>query len=136
MPLANTSCCFSPASFSFYFSNQMLSNLIETSYKCRLISDLVVVIVSATIGGILFSCLGQPVSKLLLSVLHNWLCINSCILFYKNLKLILLINFFLAFCKVIVGYLLAGSLIGPGGLNFINEMVQVVGCLLVNTKLK
>ncbi|KAK9291516.1 hypothetical protein L1049_019464 [Liquidambar formosana] len=52
----------------------------------RLISDLVVAIVSAAIGGIIFSCLGQP---------------------------------------VIVGYLLAGSLIGPGGLNFISEMVQV-----------
>ncbi|XP_020572862.1 K(+) efflux antiporter 5 isoform X2 [Phalaenopsis equestris] len=52
----------------------------------RLISDLVVVIVSATIGGITFSLLGQP---------------------------------------VIVGYLLAGSLIGPGGLNFISEIVQV-----------
>ncbi|KAE9620993.1 putative cation/H+ exchanger [Lupinus albus] len=52
----------------------------------RLISDLVVAIVSAAIGGILFSCLGQP---------------------------------------VIVGYLLAGSLIGPGGLKFISEMVQV-----------
>lgn len=52
----------------------------------RLISDLVVVIVSAAIGGIVFSCIGQP---------------------------------------VIVGYLLAGSLIGPGGLNFISEMVQV-----------
>lgn len=52
----------------------------------RLISDLVVIIVSAAIGGILFSCLGQP---------------------------------------VIVGYLLAGSLIGPGGLKFISEMVQV-----------
>lgn len=52
----------------------------------RLISDLVVIIVSAAIGGILFSCLGQP---------------------------------------VIVGYLLAGSLIGPGGLEFISEMVQV-----------
>ncbi|CAL5323079.1 unnamed protein product [Camellia sinensis] len=52
---------------------------------CRLISDLVVVIVSAAIAGIIFSCLGQP---------------------------------------VIVGYLLAGSLIGPGGLNFISEMVQ------------
>ncbi|CAL5404907.1 unnamed protein product [Camellia sinensis] len=51
----------------------------------RLISDLVVVIVSAAIGGIIFSCLGQP---------------------------------------VIVGYLLAGSLIGPGGLKFISEMVQ------------
>ncbi|XP_055827057.1 K(+) efflux antiporter 5 [Solanum dulcamara] len=52
----------------------------------RLISDLVVVIVSAAIGGIIFSCLGQP---------------------------------------VIVGYLLAGSLIGPGGMKFISEMVQV-----------
>lgn len=52
----------------------------------RLISDLVVLIVSAAVGGIIFSCLGQP---------------------------------------VIVGYLLAGSLIGPGGLNFISEMVQV-----------
>lgn len=52
----------------------------------RLISDLVVIIVSAAIGGILFSCLGQP---------------------------------------VIVGYLLAGSIIGPGGLKFINEIVQV-----------
>ncbi|KAK1307537.1 K(+) efflux antiporter 5 [Acorus calamus] len=27
--------------------------------------------------------------------------------------------------EVIVGYLLAGSIIGPGGLNFISEMVQV-----------
>ncbi|XP_022140957.1 K(+) efflux antiporter 5 [Momordica charantia] len=52
----------------------------------RLISDLVVVIVSAAVGGIIFSCLGQP---------------------------------------VIVGYLLAGSIIGPGGLKFISEMVQV-----------
>ncbi|XP_030946477.1 K(+) efflux antiporter 5 [Quercus lobata] len=52
----------------------------------RLISDLVVVIVTAAIGGIIFSCLGQP---------------------------------------VIVGYLLAGSVIGPGGLKFISEMVQV-----------
>ncbi|KAI4384737.1 hypothetical protein MLD38_002849 [Melastoma candidum] len=52
----------------------------------RLISDLVVIIVSAAIGGIVSSCLGQP---------------------------------------VIVGYLLAGSIIGPGGLKFIHEMVQV-----------
>ncbi|KAK4834172.1 hypothetical protein QYF36_018229 [Acer negundo] len=52
----------------------------------RLISELVIVIVSAAIGGIIFSCLGQP---------------------------------------VIVGYLLAGSIIGPGGLKFISEMVQV-----------
>ncbi|KAL3650448.1 K(+) efflux antiporter 5 [Castilleja foliolosa] len=52
----------------------------------RLISDLVVVVVSAATGGIIFSCLGQP---------------------------------------VIVGYLLAGSIIGPGGLKFVSEMIQV-----------
>ncbi|KAK4795675.1 hypothetical protein SAY86_028001 [Trapa natans] len=52
----------------------------------RFISDLVVAIVSAAIGGIISSCLGQP---------------------------------------VIVGYLLAGSIIGPGGLKFIHEIVQV-----------
>ncbi|MED6185562.1 K(+) efflux antiporter 6 [Stylosanthes scabra] len=52
----------------------------------RLISDLVVVIVSATCGGIAFASIGQP---------------------------------------VMTGYLLAGSLIGPGGLSFVNEMVQV-----------
>lgn len=55
----------------------------------RLISDLVVVIVSATCGGIAFACAGQP---------------------------------------VFTGYLLAGSVIGPGGFNFVSEMVQV--CLL------
>ncbi|KAK1283861.1 K(+) efflux antiporter 5 [Acorus calamus] len=64
----------------------------------RLISDLVVLIVSATIGGIAFSCLGQPVNTIIL-ILNN----------------------------VIVGYLLAGSIIGPGGLNFISEMVQLCG---------
>ncbi|MED6175072.1 K(+) efflux antiporter 4, variant 2, partial [Stylosanthes scabra] len=52
----------------------------------RLISDLVVVIVFATCGGIAFACAGQP---------------------------------------VMTGYLLAGSLIGPGGLSFVSEMVQV-----------
>ncbi|KAK3003945.1 hypothetical protein RJ639_019478 [Escallonia herrerae] len=54
----------------------------------RLISDLVVVIVSATCGGIAFACAGQP---------------------------------------VITGYLLAGSVVGPGGLNVISEMVQLCG---------
>ncbi|XP_018845808.1 K(+) efflux antiporter 6 isoform X5 [Juglans regia] len=54
----------------------------------RLISDLVVVIVSATCGGIAFACAGQP---------------------------------------VITGYLLAGSFIGPGGFNFVSEMVQLCG---------
>ncbi|XP_078428159.1 K(+) efflux antiporter 4-like [Wolffia australiana] len=52
----------------------------------RLISDLVVVIVSATCGGIAFACAGQP---------------------------------------VITGYLLAGSIIGPGGFSFVSELVQV-----------
>ncbi|XP_022749926.1 K(+) efflux antiporter 4-like isoform X3 [Durio zibethinus] len=52
----------------------------------RLISDLVVVIVSATCGGIAFACAGQP---------------------------------------VITGYLLAGSIIGPGGFSFVGEMVQL-----------
>ncbi|KAL0311884.1 UNVERIFIED_CONTAM: K(+) efflux antiporter 6 [Sesamum radiatum] len=52
----------------------------------RLISDLVVVIVSATGGGIAFACAGQP---------------------------------------VLTGYLLAGSIVGPGGFNVISEMVQV-----------
>ncbi|KAL8498165.1 hypothetical protein ACS0TY_021486 [Phlomoides rotata] len=52
----------------------------------RFISDLVVVIVSATCGGIAFACAGQP---------------------------------------VITGYLLAGSIIGPGGFSFVSEMVQV-----------
>ncbi|KMZ75031.1 K(+) efflux antiporter [Zostera marina] len=52
----------------------------------RLISDLVVVIVSATCGGIAFACVGQP---------------------------------------VITGYLLAGSIIGPGGFSFVSELVQV-----------
>ncbi|KAG9152504.1 hypothetical protein Leryth_016417 [Lithospermum erythrorhizon] len=55
----------------------------------RLISDLVVVIVSATCGGIAFACAGQP---------------------------------------VITGYLLAGSLVGPGGFNFVSEIVQVCIC--------
>ncbi|KAJ3691949.1 hypothetical protein LUZ60_012299 [Juncus effusus] len=52
----------------------------------RLISELVVVIVSATCGGIAFACAGQP---------------------------------------TITGYLLAGSIIGPGGFKFVSEMVQV-----------
>ncbi|KAI9124283.1 hypothetical protein K1719_005583 [Acacia pycnantha] len=52
----------------------------------RLISNLVVAIVSATCGGVAFALAGQP---------------------------------------VITGYLLAGSIVGPGGFNFISEMVHV-----------
>ncbi|CAN1826165.1 K(+) efflux antiporter 4 [Linum perenne] len=51
-----------------------------------LISDLVVVIVSAACGGVAFACAGQPVFS---------------------------------------GYLLAGSVIGPGGFSVVSEMVQV-----------
>ncbi|KAJ9168237.1 hypothetical protein P3X46_019787 [Hevea brasiliensis] len=54
----------------------------------RLISDLVVVIVSATCGGIAFACA----------------CAGQ---------------------LVITGYLLAGSVIGPGGFSFVSAMVQV-----------
>ncbi|KAL6534002.1 K(+) efflux antiporter 4 [Orobanche hederae] len=61
-------------------------NVLPYMVICRLISDLVVVIVSATCGGIAFACAGQP---------------------------------------VITGYLLAGSIVGPGGFNVISEMVQV-----------
>ncbi|GJV92987.1 K(+) efflux antiporter 4 isoform X1 [Tanacetum coccineum] len=51
-----------------------------------LISDLVVVIVSATCGGFAFACARQP---------------------------------------AITGYLLAGSVIGPGGLSFVSELVRL-----------
>ncbi|KAK8660053.1 hypothetical protein V6N13_050989 [Hibiscus sabdariffa] len=62
----------------------------------RLISDLIIVIVSATCGGIAFACAGQP---------------------------------------VITGYLLAGSVIGPGGFSFVGEMVQVC-CFHFDARLK
>ncbi|KAL0728266.1 hypothetical protein Bca4012_024359 [Brassica carinata] len=60
--------------------------VLQLDLRQDLCFNLVVVIVSATCGGIAFACAGQP---------------------------------------VITGYLLAGSIIGPGGLNFISEMVQV-----------
>ncbi|KAF5938024.1 hypothetical protein HYC85_025530 [Camellia sinensis] len=71
--------------------------------ELRLISDFVVVIVSAAIGGIIFSCLGQPIC------ICNWLL--------RSFAVLVLI--------VIDGCLLAGSLVGPGGLKFISEMEQV-----------
>lgn len=90
---------------------------------CRLISDLVVVIVSATCGGIAFACAGQPVRRLsLIFALLTFFCFFS----FYCLKLCLKIFFWP--CdnfQVITGYLLAGSLIGPGGLSFVSEMVQV-----------
>jgi hypothetical protein len=44
---------------------------------CRLISDLVVVIVSATCGGIAFACLGQPVSTCTFIFSTFYIIINS-----------------------------------------------------------
>ena len=45
--------------------------------------------------------------------------------------LILFLFYFLWMIKVITGYLLAGSVIGPGGFNFVSEMVQV--CFLLRS---
>ncbi|KAK9208744.1 hypothetical protein WN944_001104 [Citrus x changshan-huyou] len=79
--------------YLFYLNSiQSLSTYllnIPISSKCckhKLISDLIVVIASATCGGIAFACAGQP---------------------------------------VITGYLLVGSVIGPGGFSFVSEMVLV-----------
>lgn len=36
-----------------------------------------------------------------------------------------LINSLSMYSQVITGYLLAGSIVGPGGFNFVSEMVQV-----------
>ncbi|XP_024533320.1 K(+) efflux antiporter 6 [Selaginella moellendorffii] len=69
----------------FVMSNSRSGHMV-LQQDLRLISDLVVVIVSAAVGGILFACMGQP---------------------------------------VITGYLLAGSIIGPGGLCIVSELVQV-----------
>ncbi|THG10960.1 hypothetical protein TEA_003768 [Camellia sinensis var. sinensis] len=76
----------------------------HTSTLDLLISDFVVVIVSAAIGGIIFSCLGQPIC------ICNWLL--------RSFAVLVLI--------VIDGCLLAGSLVGPGGLKFKSEMEQIV----------
>lgn len=69
----------------FVISNPREASMV-LQQDVRFISDLVIVIVSAAGGGILFACLGQP---------------------------------------VITGYLLAGSFIGPGGLDLVSELVQV-----------
>ncbi|KAL6602853.1 hypothetical protein ACP70R_043214 [Stipagrostis hirtigluma subsp. patula] len=89
LKLSGMSCTV--AAFVLWHDNVFIISNPKSKYPVlqldlRLISDLVVVIVSATCGGIAFACLGQP---------------------------------------VITGYLLAGSLIGPGGFSFVNEMVQV-----------
>jgi len=69
----------------FVISNPK-SGTMELQQDLRLISDLVIVMCSATLGGIVFALLNQP---------------------------------------LITGYLLSGSLIGPGGFGLIVELVQV-----------
>eukprot|EP00243_Klebsormidium_subtile_P010895 TRINITY_DN5975_c0_g1_i3.p1 TRINITY_DN5975_c0_g1~~TRINITY_DN5975_c0_g1_i3.p1 ORF type:complete len:652 (+),score=161.58 TRINITY_DN5975_c0_g1_i3:409-2364(+) len=69
----------------FVISNPAKGNMM-LQQDLKFIADLVIVIVSAAVGGIVFALLGQP---------------------------------------VITGYIAAGSLIGPGCLGLINELVQV-----------
>ncbi|GAQ91267.1 Predicted K+/H+-antiporter [Klebsormidium nitens] len=69
----------------FVISNPANGNMM-LQQDLKFIADLVIVIVSAAVGGVLFALLGQP---------------------------------------VITGYIAAGSLIGPGCLGLINELVQV-----------
>ncbi|TYK26665.1 K(+) efflux antiporter 4 isoform X1 [Cucumis melo var. makuwa] len=78
----------------YYFKSQVKVSCAPIGFKVRLISDLVVVIVSA-------ACVA------LLSLVQD----NRA---YGILK-----------SEVFTGYLLAGSLIRPGGLSFVGEMVQV-----------
>ena len=69
----------------FVISNPK-SGTMELQQDLRLISDLVIILVSAAIGALLFTLLGQP---------------------------------------LITGYLIAGSMVGPGGLGLVVELVQV-----------
>ena len=58
----------------------------ELQQDLRLISDLVIILVSAAVGSLAFTLMGQP---------------------------------------LITGYLIAGSLVGPGGMGLVVELVQV-----------
>mmetsp|Transcript_32180 Transcript_32180/g.61920 ORF Transcript_32180/g.61920 Transcript_32180/m.61920 type:complete len:722 (-) Transcript_32180:449-2614(-) len=69
----------------FVISNPKKGSM-ELQQDLQFISDLVVMIVCAAIGGVIFASMGQP---------------------------------------VITGYLLAGSICGPGGFGLVNELVQV-----------
>lgn len=104
---------FEFAALKFHVKVVEICFMLHLSHPCRLISDLVVVIVSAAIGGIIFSCLGQPVST---TIFFSHFTANCMQVVLQTCWII---------CQVIVGYLLAGSIIGPGGLKFISEMVQV-----------
>ena len=58
----------------------------ELQQDLRLISDLVIILVSAAVGALAFTLMGQP---------------------------------------LITGYLVSGSLVGPGGMGLVVELVQV-----------
>ena len=69
----------------FVISNPK-SGTMELQQDLRLISDLVIILVSAAVGSLAFTLMGQP---------------------------------------LITGYLIAGSLVGPGGMGLVVELVQV-----------
>lgn len=52
-------------------------------------------------------------------------CLSPWLIFHSFCIISEEVSLFLNFLQVITGYLLAGSIIGPGGLSFISEMVQV-----------
>lgn len=59
-------------------------------------------------------------------ILKMWFYHPFKLLFYVNVMLPNIEkDFSLTMWQVITGYLLAGSIIGPGGFNFVSEMVQV-----------
>lgn len=68
---------------------------------CRLISDLVVVIVSAAIGGIISSCLGQPVCALLLV---SWSCHFCWLLILTFVVAFIIMNFTFRTVEMMVPY--------------------------------
>lgn len=69
----------------FVISNPK-SGTMELQQDLRLISDLVIILVSAAVGALAFTLMGQP---------------------------------------LITGYLVSGSLVGPGGMGLVVELVQV-----------
>lgn len=66
--------------------------------------------------------------EFMLRVNIHLLAFDTMIVWHTNITFLCLntVPFYYLVClQVITGYLLAGSLIGPGGFDFISEMVQV-----------
>ena len=80
----------------FVISNPK-SGTMELQQDLRLISDLVIILVSAAVGALAFTLMGQP---------------------------------------LITGYLIAGSLVGPGGMGLVVELVQVCPLLVSRHDIK